>query len=264
MSILSTLHQPTMHDVVPLNAFVASPLGDFHCAACPASVLNVCAAVRQNGEPKAIQCHRPPLLAASVHTSPARRTICHPTEWSDFVPIVCHGWATSSVALPDGRRQILSFLLPGDMFSMASLFEPMTSRLVEAVTEVTYRNYKRSDLKAILIEYPDVLETISKAWIEWKGQSDQLVVDLGCRTADERIARLILNLMERLAKRGMAQDRTMEFPLRQHHIADATGLTSVHVSRVLSEFRRSGLIEISNRSLTVLDPTEFCRVANMQ
>lgn len=54
----------------------------------------------------------------------------------------------------------------------------------------------------------------------------------------------------------------MEFPLRQHHIADATGLTTVHVSKVMSEFARGGYIEISNRSLTILDQTGFRRVAD--
>ncbi|MGA9004849.1 MAG: helix-turn-helix domain-containing protein [Pseudolabrys sp.] len=56
----------------------------------------------------------------------------------------------------------------------------------------------------------------------------------------------------------------LDFPLRQRHIADATGLTSVHVSKVLSEFRRSNLIKLSERSLTILDLAGFRRVANMR
>ncbi|MGA8959968.1 MAG: helix-turn-helix domain-containing protein [Pseudolabrys sp.] len=56
----------------------------------------------------------------------------------------------------------------------------------------------------------------------------------------------------------------LDFPLRQRHIADATGLTPVHVSKVLSEFRRSGLIRLSERSLTILDLTGFRRIANMR
>jgi CRP/FNR family transcriptional regulator, anaerobic regulatory protein len=56
----------------------------------------------------------------------------------------------------------------------------------------------------------------------------------------------------------------MDFPLRQHHVADATGLTAVHVSKVLSEFRRRGLIDISDRSLTILNPAEFQRIATMR
>jgi CRP/FNR family transcriptional regulator, anaerobic regulatory protein len=75
---------------------------------------------------------------------------------------------------------------------------------------------------------------------------------------------LILGLQARLAERGMANGQTIHFPLRQHHVADATGLTSVHVSKVLTEFRRRGLIEISDRSLTILDPAGFQRVATMR
>ena len=93
-------------------------------------------------------------------------------------------------------------------------------------------------------------------------QGDQLALDLGRRTADERIARLILNLAPRLAKRGMANGPAMDFPLRQRHIADATGLTPVHVSKVLGEFQRAGLIEISSRSLTIINETELRRAAD--
>jgi CRP/FNR family transcriptional regulator, anaerobic regulatory protein len=121
-------------------------------------------------------------------------------------------------------------------------------------------------LKGILLKHPDLFDKLSKAWIEEKDRSDQLIVDLGRRTADERIARLILNLAERLAQRGMMQAATtaMDFPLRQHHIADATGLTPVHVSKVLSQFRRNGLIRISDRSLAILDPAGFRRIAHMR
>jgi CRP/FNR family transcriptional regulator, anaerobic regulatory protein len=74
-----------------------------------------------------------------------------------------------------------------------------------------------------------------------------------------------LNLLERLDQRGMINlGMEIDFPLRQHHIADATGLTSVHVSKVLSEFRRAGLIKIGDRSLTILDPAGFRRVAHMR
>jgi CRP-like cAMP-binding protein len=116
----------------------------------------------------------------------------------------------------------------------------------------------------MLFKNADLMEKLSRAWLEEKSRADQLIVDLGRRTADERIARLILNLVDRLVKRNMAHGEPLEveFPLRQHHIADATGLTPVHVSKVLTEFRRSGLIKISERSLTILDPAGFRRVAN--
>jgi CRP/FNR family transcriptional regulator, anaerobic regulatory protein len=204
----------------------------------------------------------------SSHTVPARRIICREHDLDDAVPIICDGWAASVVTLSDGSRQILSFLLPGDLVSTTLLFEARSNYLVEAITEVRFRTLKRSHLKALVFEHPDLFDKLSQTWIEEKDRADQLIIDLGRRTADERIARLILNLAERLTKRGMIAPACatsaleMDFPLRQHHIADATGLTPVHVSKVLSEFRRDGLIKISDRALTILDPAGFRRIAH--
>jgi CRP/FNR family transcriptional regulator, anaerobic regulatory protein len=236
------------------------------CAACHFDELNWCRAALGG------QCGQTSIEPASIeqasHIVPARRIICRAQDLHDAVPIICRGWAASVVTLSDGSRQILSFLLPGDLVSTALLFESRSHCLVEAITEVQFRTFKRSGLKATLFKNPDLFEKLAQAWIEEKNRADQFIIDLGRRTADERIARLILNLSERLARRGMMPEPTtssvveMDFPLRQHHIADATGLTPVHVSKVLSEFRRNGLIKISDRTLTVLDPAGFHRVAH--
>lgn len=231
------------------------------CLICPANDLSLCAGAKSSdAEINWVADTRP--LASSMQVIPARRTICHPKEWSEFIPIICQGWAASSITMLDGRRQILSFLLPGDLVSTACLLEPMSGRTVEAVTDVTCRKFSRTDLKSFLFQRPHLLEKLSKTWIEERTQADQLALDLGRRTADERIARLILNLSERLAKRAMVNGRTMGFPLRQRHVADATGLTPVHVSKVLGEFQRAGLIEINRRTLTIVNETELRRVAD--
>ena len=182
----------------------------------------------------------------------------------DAVPIICDGWAASIATLSDSSRQILSFLLPGEVILTASLFEPRSHYVIESITDVHYRIFRQTELKAMFLKRPRLFEKLTKTWIEERVRADQLIVDLGRRAADERIARLILNLVERLAKRGMARGEPieMDFPLRQHHIADAVGLTPVHVSKVLSDFRRKGLIKISERSLTILDPAGFRRIAN--
>jgi CRP/FNR family transcriptional regulator, anaerobic regulatory protein len=202
----------------------------------------------------------------STSMVPARRIVCREQDLHDVVPIICEGWAASVVLLSDGSRQILSFLLPGDIVSTALFLDVQSPCLIEAITDVRYRAFDRRKLKENLFGHPELLERLSKIWIEEKARSDQLAVDLGRRTADERIARLILNLAERMTQRGLAQSETaeMDFPLRQHHIADATGLTPVHVSKVLTEFRKNGLIDISDRSLTILDPAGFRRVALMR
>jgi CRP/FNR family transcriptional regulator, anaerobic regulatory protein len=254
--------QPIYAKVLPLKAEAASVQPTCSCSACPARELNLCAAAGLKDASELGGKFGTPMLASTVHTIPARRMICHPKEWSEFVSVICDGWAAASVALPDGRQQILSFLLPGDFAPAASLFEAMSGHAVEALTEVTYRRFKRSEIRANLLVHSDLLDRIAKIWKEERTQADQLALDLGRRTADERIARLILNLADKLAKRGMTNGQTMQFPLRQRHIADATGLTPVHVSKVLGEFQRSGLVEIGGRSLTIVDAAELRRAAD--
>src|ERR1700744_584428 len=61
---------------------------------------------------------------SSLQTIPARRTICHQKESLENIPMICRGWASTSIVLSDGRRQILSFLLPGDFAASRALFEP--------------------------------------------------------------------------------------------------------------------------------------------
>lgn len=137
---------------------------------------------------------------------------------------------------------------------------------VTAASFVRNNLFNRAELKSLICKQPELFEKFAKAWVEEKSQANQLIVDLGRRTAEERIARLIMNLVDRLTKRKMVREEPVEFefPLRQHHIADATGLTRVHVSKVLTEFRREGLININERSLTILDLNGFRRIAHMR
>jgi CRP/FNR family transcriptional regulator len=230
------------------------------CVACPAFEFNVCRGVGEVAKESSPAA----LLQPSEHTIPPRRLIYRERDLLEVIPIICQGWAASTVTLSDGRRQILSFLLPGDVVSAVLIFEPVIQCSVEAITEVHYRTFKRTEFKASLLKHPVLLDFLSRIWIDEKARSDQLAIDLGRRAADERIARLILNLLDRLARRGLARDQMMDFPLRQHHIADATGLTVVHVSKVLSEFRRAGLVEINERSLTISDLTGLRYIANMR
>jgi CRP/FNR family transcriptional regulator, anaerobic regulatory protein len=228
------------------------------CTGCPACQLSLCGGIEQQFVQVGSLAR---MLPSSIQRIPERHTIFHHKEWSEFVPFICSGWAATSVGLADGRRQTLSFLLPGDTLSMACLFEPMSGRTVEAITDVEYRKFKRSELKAILFRHPHLMDKVSKIWSDERNQFDQMALDLGRRTADERVARLVVNLVDRLAKRGMRNGDTIEFPLRQRHIADATGLTPVHVNKVLCKFQRAGLFDISDRRLTIFDEAELCRAA---
>ncbi|MFA6267055.1 MAG: Crp/Fnr family transcriptional regulator [Pseudolabrys sp.] len=202
-----------------------------------------------------------PSIRTTRHTIPKRQMIHSPRDFSDVVICICAGQAVSSVALPDGRRQILEVLLPGDIIYWTALFEPMSARLIEATENSTYRKINRGEFFAMLAKRPDVFQAFIKLCIGKKDNSDQLALTLGRRNALQRIARFILDLATRLIERGLATGQTISFPLRLRHIADATGLTPVHTSKVLRELRREKIIDLEDRSLTVFDMMHLRQIA---
>ena len=204
----------------------------------------------------------PKRVSQAHQTAHAGQLIYRSGEPADGVNVVCDGWAFTFIMLSDGRRQILSFLLPGDIVATTALLKDRLSFSIQALTDLRYCRFSKSELRSRMATEPKVFDEYATICVAEKEETDQLVTDLGRRTADERIARLVLALMARLSARGMVYDQSFAFPLRQRHIADATGLTPVHVSRVIGNLRNAGLIEIAGRTLKVRDLNELRRVSS--
>ncbi len=192
-------------------------------------------------------------VPSQIQVFPPRRSILHQREIADFVPVICSGWAASSVTTPGGRKQIVSFLLAGEAASVNYLFESCSGRSIEAVSQVSCRKFRRRDLLEAVFMNSSLVAALGRALGEERERNDQLNLDLSRRSAEARIARLILSLVERLRRRGQLQGDTIEFPMRQQQLADATGLTAVHVCKIMSRFRANGLLRLDDRKLTVLD-----------
>jgi CRP/FNR family transcriptional regulator, anaerobic regulatory protein len=196
-------------------------------------------------------------------TSAARRKIFQSDQRIDSIPIIASGWAAAIANSGHDRRQTIALLLPGDLVSSALVFDDKLNVTVEAITDVCCHNYARAEFRAALAANPNLFEAVLRSWAEESLQVAQLAVSLGQCTAEERIARLIVNLFERLAKRGMVENDAFDCPLRQWHIAEYTGLTAVHVSKVLGQLRRDGLIDFKDRVLTILNPVALRRICNI-
>ncbi len=174
--------------------------------------------------------------------------------------MLCDGWAFRFFQLPDGRRQILNFLLPGDLFSAVMVFEERFFFAAQALTDVRFSAFRRKEIQAKLVIYPAISQAISKSCVSEINDSDELLAALGQRTAEERIAYLFLHLMKQIAIRSVIRDQRYPFPLRQQHIAETVGLTPVHVNRVIGLFRDRGLLELSGGVLQVLNLPELERI----
>ena len=92
----------------------------------------------------------------------------------------------------------------------------------------------------------------------------ELLLALGQRSADERIAYLFLHLIKRIKSRGVIRAQRYPFPLRQQDIAGITGVTPVHVSRVLGNLHRRGICRLSGGILEVADPAELERIGSVK
>jgi CRP-like cAMP-binding protein len=165
--------------------------------------------------------------------------------------------------LPDGRRQILNFLLPGDLFSAASVFEERFQYSVKALTAIQVSGMQRAEVRARLANNPDILNALAKCGIAELEAADRMQTVLGQLSSEERIAYLFLLLMERIAARSVIREQRYPFPLRQQHIADAVGLTPVHVSRVISLLRERGIVELSDGFLKVFNLPELRRIGSL-
>ncbi len=174
--------------------------------------------------------------------------------------MLCRGWAFRYFQLSDGRRQILKFLLPGDIFSSIAAFEKTFQFSVKALTEVQLSGFARTEIRARCAASPDVQSAIANSCIADNRYTTELLTSLGQRSAEERIAHLLLSLLPRIAARNVIREQRYPFPLRQQHIADAVGLTSVHVSRIFGLFRERRILALSEGVLQVFNLPELERI----
>ncbi len=186
-------------------------------------------------------------------TIPARRPLFLSDEALPGIPMICAGWAAVIGGNNNHRRQILDFLLPDDPVSSSLVFVDRFNFMVEAVTEVTYCCFNRQEFRQAMDRKPNLLDTVLDNWQEETLQLKGLAVSLGINSAEERIAQLMVMLCERLNRRGRVHGGRFDFPLRQQHIAEYSGLTAVHVSKVIGRLRQQELIDMQNRSLVIRD-----------
>src|SRR3984885_1082826 len=138
------------------------------------------------------------------------------------------GWAFRFKMLPDGRRQILNFLLPGDLVGLQAAMFSAAQYGVEALTDVELCLLPRRRVWSLFDEMPGLAFDVAWLGAREEGYVDDNLTSTGRRTAAERIAALIVSLYKRAKALGLVENDTFEFPPTQQHIADALGMSLVH------------------------------------
>lgn len=175
-------------------------------------------------------------------------------SWSDFYSLYS-GWAFTFRMTADGQRQIFDILIPSDAINISSLRLDRAPFTAQALTDVIVCVFDRHMLDEHFHNKIARIHRLESYWLSALSSVTSNLMDLGRRSSTERIARFLLGVETRLRERGLAARGPFEFPLGHTHIADALGLTPVHVNRVISTFRKEGLIDLHNHLLHIKQPS---------
>jgi len=171
------------------------------------------------------------------------------------------GWAFRFKTLSDGRRQILNFLLPGDLIGLQDQVAEVSPHGVEAVTDVELCQFARDGLWDLFRNFPSLGYDVTWLASQEERMIDENLLSVGRRTALERIGVLLMHLYKRSVALGVAVDGRVPFPINQQHIADAIGLSLVHTNRTLRRLYKLGLYEVREGWLALPRPGALERLA---
>jgi CRP-like cAMP-binding protein len=185
----------------------------------------------------------------AVRSVGARRDLLSEGDTPTEGFLIIDGWAVRYKDLDEGRRQILAFLLPGDL--CLNLPDVPVSHCICALTNLRYGVIP-------LARLDDGTASAELAGMMWRKHLAANAIHLewlanGGRQAYEATAHLLCELFARAQAIGLTEGNSCELPATQFDLACALGLTTVHVNRTLQQLRREGLIELRARRLTVLD-----------
>lgn len=191
----------------------------------------------------------------------AGRDLVHQGQSEQAAYILSAGWVCSYKILPDGSRQIVDFQIPGDFLGLRSVLLQTSDHSFEPIVDIQAAEVFASDLLTAFAQTPRLATAILWAASRDEAMVVEHLVGLGRRPADVRMAHFLLELASRLALVGLGSKAGYACPLTQYHLADALGLSSVHVNRVLRLLRENGLVTFRDGQVTFDDHDRLVELA---
>jgi CRP/FNR family transcriptional regulator, anaerobic regulatory protein len=194
----------------------------------------------------------------------ARASILQEGASSNYLYTVLSGWAFRFKTLPDGRRQILNYALPGDFLGLQSSVLTEMTHSVEALSAVQLCVFSRDKLWELYKYHPTLSYDIT--WLAAREEQflDGHLLNVGRRSALERTAYLILHLFARAREVKLVNDNTFAPPITQEHLADTLGMSIVHANKTLRRLHELKVIRWRKKELQILDLKELGGIAHWE
>jgi CRP-like cAMP-binding protein len=174
------------------------------------------------------------------------------------------GWAFRYKTLPDGRRQVLNYLLPGDLVGLQGSVLGEMEHSVEALSPVVLCVFQRDGLPDLFRNHPGLGFDITWLAAREERMLDEHLLSMGRRTALERAAYLIAFIFQRAVSVGLAERERLLIPITQQHVADTLGLSIVHTNKTLRRLAASKLIHWHDSACEVIDPKGLREIAGWE
>lgn len=173
------------------------------------------------------------------------------------------GWVILFKDMKNGDRQILRFALAGDFLCYKVGNNRVIDHSAIAVSQATMCAFPIDRFRDTIAQLPELAFAISSITERTTQRCHSVLTTIASYSAKTKVAFLLLSLFIREASLNPANSEYVLFPITQEDIADALGLTSIHVNRVLQSLRKSGLIECKNRTLRVSDKEALAEMAKI-
>lgn len=194
----------------------------------------------------------------------AGRDLVHQGQTDQATYILISGWACSYKLLEDGQRQIVDFQIPGDFIGLRSVVLHISDHSVEPVTDIEVTEVHVSDLFRAFAETPRLATAVLWAASRDEAMVVEHLINIGRREAEVRVAHFLLELCARLTLVALGSKAGYACPLTQYLMADALGLSSVHVNRVLRKLREAGMVTFRDGFVTFDDYDRLVEFADFE
>jgi CRP-like cAMP-binding protein len=191
----------------------------------------------------------------------SHRDIIAPGGMTSSACLVVEGLVARFDQMADGLRQFTSLYIAGDMCDLHSVVSPTAGWGLQAITNTTILRIFHADLRELAVRHPAIAFAFWRQTVVDASILAKWVSNVGRRDARSRLAHLFCELGLRMELAGIGSRTDFPLPMTQSHLADALGLTSVHVNRTLQTMRHDGLVVTENRRVRVGRWSELVHVA---